>query len=60
MLQEGEYLFGAAPPTVLEGTPWQDQVVAKLGPAGSVVLFNAAVWHRGRPGSGILSYHRAA
>jgi ectoine hydroxylase-related dioxygenase (phytanoyl-CoA dioxygenase family) len=45
----GSHRFGAAPPPVMEGTRWQEQVVPCLGPAGSVVLFNNQVWHRGGP-----------
>ena len=45
----GSHLFGAAPPEVLEGTKWADQVVPCLGPAGSAVIFNNQVWHRGTP-----------
>ncbi|MDB5057763.1 MAG: Mitomycin antibiotics/polyketide fumonisin biosynthesis protein [Chloroflexi bacterium] len=45
----GSHLFGATPPTVLEGTKWADQVVPCLGPAGSAVIFNNQVWHRGTP-----------
>jgi ectoine hydroxylase-related dioxygenase (phytanoyl-CoA dioxygenase family) len=45
----GSHLFGAAPPTVIAGTKWEDQVVQCLGPAGSLVLFNNQVWHRGTP-----------
>jgi ectoine hydroxylase-related dioxygenase (phytanoyl-CoA dioxygenase family) len=43
------HLFGASPPPVIEGTPWEDKVVPCLGPAGSVVMFNNQVWHRGGP-----------
>jgi ectoine hydroxylase-related dioxygenase (phytanoyl-CoA dioxygenase family) len=47
----GSHLFGAAPPTVIAGTKWEDQVVPCLGPAGSAVIFNNQVWHRGTPNS---------
>lgn len=43
------HLFGSAPPRVIEGTAWEDQVQYNLGQAGSVVLFNNQVWHRGGP-----------
>ncbi|MEM7533073.1 MAG: phytanoyl-CoA dioxygenase family protein [Chloroflexota bacterium] len=43
------HLFGKPCPSVLEGTEWQDQVQYNLGNAGSVVLFNNQVWHRGGP-----------
>ncbi len=45
----GSHLFGAAPPSVIEGTPWEEKIVSCLGPAGSVVMFNNQVWHRGAP-----------
>jgi ectoine hydroxylase-related dioxygenase (phytanoyl-CoA dioxygenase family) len=45
----GSHLFGASPPPVIEGTPWEEKVVSCLGPAGSVVMFNNQVWHRGGP-----------
>jgi ectoine hydroxylase-related dioxygenase (phytanoyl-CoA dioxygenase family) len=45
----GSHLFGASPPPAIEGTTWQDKVVPCLGPAGSVVMFNNQVWHRGAP-----------
>ena len=43
------HLFGAAPPPVMEGTKYEDLVVPCVGNAGSVVLFNNQVWHRGGP-----------
>ena len=43
------HLFGATPPRVIEGTPWEDQVHYNLGRAGSVIMFNNQVWHRGGP-----------
>ncbi len=43
------HLFGASPPGKMEGTKWEDQIVSCLGPAGSVLLFNNQVWHRGAP-----------
>ena len=45
----GSHLFGATPPRVMEGTPWESQIHYNLGGAGSVVLFNNQVWHRGGP-----------
>lgn len=47
----GSHLFGASPPNPIEGTPYEDQVVSCLGSAGSVVMFNNQVWHRGGPNS---------
>ena len=43
------HLFGAAPPDPIEGTKYESQVVSNLGPAGSVIMFNNQVWHRGAP-----------
>ena len=45
----GSHLFGATPPKVMEGTQWASQIRYNLGQAGSVVLFNNQVWHRGGP-----------
>ena len=45
----GSHLFGAPCPPVIDGTQWADQVRYCLGAAGSVVLFNNQVWHRGGP-----------
>ncbi len=45
----GSHLFGASPPKAMEGTPYASQVLPCLGKAGSVVLFNNQVWHRGGP-----------
>jgi len=45
----GSHLYGGSPPQALEGTPHEEQVVSCLGPAGSVVMFNNQVWHRGAP-----------
>jgi ectoine hydroxylase-related dioxygenase (phytanoyl-CoA dioxygenase family) len=45
----GSHLYGGSPPTVIEGTPYEASVVPCLGKAGSVVLFNNQVWHRGGP-----------
>jgi ectoine hydroxylase-related dioxygenase (phytanoyl-CoA dioxygenase family) len=45
----GSHLFGAAPPGDMQGTQWQERVVPCLGKAGSVVMFNNQVWHRGAP-----------
>ena len=45
----GTHLVGASPPKVIAGTPWEEQVVPCLGPAGSVAMFNNQVWHRGGP-----------
>lgn len=45
----GSHLFGASPPDPIEDTPYANQVVSNLGPAGSVIMFNNQVWHRGAP-----------
>lgn len=45
----GSHLFGANPPPDIEGTKWEPKVVSCLGKAGSVVMFNNQVWHRGAP-----------
>ncbi len=45
----GSHLFGSTPPRIMEGTPYESRVVPCLGKAGSVVLFNNQVWHRGGP-----------
>jgi ectoine hydroxylase-related dioxygenase (phytanoyl-CoA dioxygenase family) len=43
----GSHLFGGVPPKVMEGTQWESQIHYNLGKAGSVILFNNQVWHRG-------------
>ena len=44
------HLFGERPPSgEIDSTPWVDKVHHNLGPAGSVVMFNNQVWHRGGP-----------
>src|SRR5262249_19305743 len=45
----GSHLFGAGPPSAMEGTKWEEKIVPCLGKAGSVVMFNCQVWHRGGP-----------
>ena len=45
------HLFGAIPPGEMEGTKWEDKIHSNLGKAGSVIMFNNQVWHRGRPNS---------
>ncbi len=45
----GSHLFGAPCPPTLEGTQWEKQIVSCMGNAGSVVMFNNQVWHRGGP-----------
>ncbi len=43
------HLLGAGPPKPFEGSDYEDQVVSNVGPAGSVIMFNNQVWHRGAP-----------
>ena len=43
------HLFGARPPNPVEGSGYEDRVVSNVGPAGSVIMFNNQVWHRGAP-----------
>lgn len=45
----GSHLFGSHCPPVMEGTKWEEKIVPCLGPAGSLVMFNNQVWHRGGP-----------
>ena len=45
----GSHLFGASPPSDMTGTKWEDRIVSCCGPAGSVIMFNNQVWHRGGP-----------
>ncbi|MDX1933599.1 MAG: phytanoyl-CoA dioxygenase family protein [Capsulimonadales bacterium] len=45
----GSHLFGASPPPTMDGTRWEESIVSHCGPAGSVILFNNQVWHRGGP-----------
>ena len=33
----------------MEGTEWEDRIQYNLGRAGSVIMFNNQVWHRGGP-----------
>ena len=43
------HLFGRPLPEDLTGTEWESKIKYNLGKAGSVVLFNNQVWHRGGP-----------
>ncbi|MDA1190987.1 MAG: phytanoyl-CoA dioxygenase family protein [Candidatus Poribacteria bacterium] len=45
----GSHRFGASPPGSLDGTKWESQVAYNCGRAGSVIMFNNQVWHRGGP-----------
>jgi ectoine hydroxylase-related dioxygenase (phytanoyl-CoA dioxygenase family) len=45
----GSHLFGAPTPRNLDQTEYAKMAVPCLGKAGSVVMFNNQVWHRGGP-----------
>lgn len=45
----GSHLFGAAPPTTLVGTRWENDAVPAYGKAGTAILFSCQTWHRGAP-----------
>jgi ectoine hydroxylase-related dioxygenase (phytanoyl-CoA dioxygenase family) len=45
----GSHLFGSGSPPDLAGTEWEDKIVSACGLAGSVIMFNNQVWHRGGP-----------
>jgi ectoine hydroxylase-related dioxygenase (phytanoyl-CoA dioxygenase family) len=45
----GSHRFGAAPPGAMQGTKWEPSIVSCCARAGSVVMFNNQVWHRGAP-----------
>jgi ectoine hydroxylase-related dioxygenase (phytanoyl-CoA dioxygenase family) len=45
----GSHLYGGEPPTEMEGTEWEARIEPNTAPAGSVVMFNSQVWHRGGP-----------
>jgi len=45
----GSHRFGKVPPADLTGTKWESQIVSCTGRAGSVMVFNSQVWHRGAP-----------
>lgn len=45
----GSHLFGTSPPAAMEGTKWEKMIHYNLGKAGSVIMFNNQVWHRGGP-----------
>jgi ectoine hydroxylase-related dioxygenase (phytanoyl-CoA dioxygenase family) len=45
----GSHLLGRPCTDSLEGTEWEDQIHYNLSPAGSVIMFNNQVWHRGGP-----------
>ena len=43
------HLYGQPCPDSLEDTEWEHLCCPNLGPAGSVIMFNNQVWHRGGP-----------
>jgi ectoine hydroxylase-related dioxygenase (phytanoyl-CoA dioxygenase family) len=45
----GSHLFGSAPPATLAGTRWEEDIVSAYGGAGTALMFNCQVWHRGAP-----------
>lgn len=45
----GSHLFGKPCPEQIEGTEYESKIHYNLGPAGSVIMFNNQVWHRGGP-----------
>ncbi len=45
----GSHLYGKSPPESMENTRYSNKIVSCLGKAGSVVMFNNQVWHRGAP-----------
>lgn len=45
----GSHLFGKLCPPFLNGAKYGDKFVSCFGPAGSAVLSNCQVWHRGAP-----------
>jgi ectoine hydroxylase-related dioxygenase (phytanoyl-CoA dioxygenase family) len=45
----GSHLYGRPCPADLTGTGLESKIQYNLGPAGSVILFNNQVWHRGGP-----------
>jgi ectoine hydroxylase-related dioxygenase (phytanoyl-CoA dioxygenase family) len=48
-LMPGSHLFGKPPPEKIAGTEYEDKIFSAIGPAGSVIMFNNQVWHRGAP-----------
>lgn len=47
----GSHLFGASPPGDMSGTKWESRIQNCYGRAGTVIMFNNQVWHRGAPNS---------
>lgn len=45
----GSHLFGKPCPPTLDGSAWEEKSDLCCGRAGSVVMFNNQVWHRGAP-----------
>jgi ectoine hydroxylase-related dioxygenase (phytanoyl-CoA dioxygenase family) len=45
----GSHLFGRPCPSSMEGTPYEEKIFSCIGGAGSVIMFNNQVWHRGAP-----------
>jgi ectoine hydroxylase-related dioxygenase (phytanoyl-CoA dioxygenase family) len=45
----GSHLFGRPCPPHIDAEKFRDRLVSCIGPAGSAVLCNSQVWHRGAP-----------
>ncbi len=45
------HLIGQRCPPDMTGTKWEERIVSNLGKAGSLIMFNNQVWHRGSPNS---------
>lgn len=45
----GSHKFGMELPADLTGTEWEERIVTCTGRAGSAMVFNSQVWHRGSP-----------
>jgi ectoine hydroxylase-related dioxygenase (phytanoyl-CoA dioxygenase family) len=48
-LMPGSHLWGKPVPKKIEGTEYEAKIFSAVGPAGSVIMFNNQVWHRGAP-----------
>jgi len=45
------HLIGQRCPPNMTGTKWEESIISTLGKAGSLIMFNNQVWHRGSPNS---------
>jgi ectoine hydroxylase-related dioxygenase (phytanoyl-CoA dioxygenase family) len=48
----GSHLFGASPPADVTASKYKDTIRTCYGRAGTVIIFNNQVWHRGAPVTG--------